>query len=292
MAEYPTSAQEGDAPNRVTVQRPSGKVTFLYGHHFGPENGSHIPTDTTAVCLETASDNWVRNPLRTLFVAKVFPQFAGVFPEIERRRLPVYLTDPAVRGAIPVGLAEASLVAAEAILGMRLAKKAYKTIKEKEGRVSRRDMLSMSTRTFGALWLMLPGFSSIARLASTATETAYNATAATLRFSHRLHPEQFLCTATIRNVVIAHKQEWLMEYLGGNPHLTTIIGAAHADIESCLASKPERRLAFLGRIMPLAGPLIIPETFYSLAMCYPDKNGGWKEGEKYEVPELKALIQS
>lgn len=284
--EEPSFERNGSA---TTIHKPHGAFTVFYGHHYSSYDQQKIPQTTTGICIETASSNWVRDPLHTLFMSKVFPQFSGAFEEAEERRIPIYLMDPAIHNALPVAVTEVSLLAAEAIFGMRMGKKALKALQKNGRNLSRRELLSIGARTIGSLWLLLPGLSGVGRLASTLSDTGHGPSAATLQFSNALHPEQLLCTTTLRNVVLAHKQEWLMKNLGGNPHLTTIIGTVHADIETCILSSPEKRLGFLNRVMPALKPFVIPETFFSIAQCVYEK-GRWKEGEIFEVRELKEYV--
>lgn len=272
----------------TTIHKPHGTFTVLYGHHYSSYD-QQIPKTTTGLCIETASSNWVRDPLHALFISKVFPQFSGAFEEAEKRSTPTYLMDPAIHNAIPVAVTEVSLLAAEAIFGMRMGKKALKALQKKGRNLSRRELLSIGARTIGSLWLLLPGLSGVGQLASTLSDTGHGPSATTLQFSHALHPEQLLCTTTLRNVVLAYKQEWLMKNLGGNPHLTTIIGAVHADIETCILSSPEKRLCFFDRVMPALKPFVIPETFFSITQCMYE-NGGWKARKNIEVPELKEYM--
>lgn len=296
MAVFDTQAMKDGADPLVersdsstTIHKPCGTFTLLYGHHYATPTNQHIPPDTTDICIETASTNWVKEPLHALFTSRVFPQFSEAFQRAEEKHIPTYIMDPAIHHAIPVGIAEASLLAAEAVLGMRIGKKVLKTLREKGRGLSRRELLGVSARMLGALWLLLPGVSGVGRLASTLSDAGHEPTATALRFSHAVHPEQFLCTATLRNVVLAHKQEWLMKHFGGYPHITTIVGSMHVDIETCILSSPEERLRFLDRVMPILKPMVIPDTFAAIARCQYE-GGGWKERGQWEVPELRKYL--
>jgi hypothetical protein len=120
------------------------------------------------------------------------------------------------------------------------------------------------------------------------SEALAEPTAKALKWSQRLHPELNVLVAKIRNKVIAHKEQYLMEKYGYS-HIGTIIGANHVQIEDDIQQSPEARLAYLRRYKPLIKNTVVPETFYSI-VTNTYNEGGWKS-KLDVVPELRALVE-
>jgi len=241
--------------------------------------------------LET-SENYLQDPLARLKThAGKNPtlttiQYERLFPILETKRLPVYFADVHLVEDKAADV-ENLLVAGEATLSAYLlAKTAQET---KHAPISRRDFLKLGGKAALATWLSIPFMSDLGISASLEMREGRSASAEFKKASHRLHPEARLLIDTVRNIVIAHKEQRLMEYMKSHPHLVTILGAAHVGIENDIQSSAEKRLAFLQTLKPILHKVYTPGTFYrAVRMDFDGKN--WQVGDTFEFPELKALI--
>lgn len=110
-----------------------------------------------------------------------------------------------------------------------------------------------------------------------------------LKCSHRFHPEQGMFLATLRNIVIAEKLEWLMRQSEQGRRLCTVMGALHADIErfvQCFTSA--ERLRRLSLYRPLLRG-VIPATFTDIVECRFDGKE-WQESVRGTVPTLHEFL--
>lgn len=267
----------------ATITKPTGTFTILYGNHFFPENPENLPHTATGIFLESAED-WSEAPLTDLYMGKIRHQSAAIFPHIEERRIPVYFSDPYFRGKVPLYIAEGGLLGIEAVVGTRLLRSARKQWQEQRENLSRRTFLTISAKTLAGVYGLLPATTAIARW----LPLGHAATAGAVKFSHAVHPEEFLFTTIFRNAVIAHKQEWLAKQRQ-QQHFVSLLGGMHVEIEDAIALPPERRLAFLRRVIPLIRPLLAPRTFSTMEEC--TYNGSyWRKGRTHVVPDLEDLL--
>lgn len=96
--------------------------------------------------------------------------------------------------------------------------------------------------------------------------------------------------ATLRNIVIAEKLEWLMRQSEQGRHLCTVMGALHADIErfvQCFTSA--ERLRRLSLLRPLVSG-VIPATFTDIVECRFDGKE-WRESARCTVPQLQEFLR-
>lgn len=101
------------------------------------------------------------------------------------------------------------------------------------------------------------------------------------------HPETWLFILALRNVVLAQKEQWMMENLGIKK-LGTTIGSAHTVLEDEINKTSEERMTLLEAFKPLLLTMFDKESIYRIAK-YGFNGKDWGLTDGYEVPELKAL---
>lgn len=235
---------------------------------------------------------WTENPLSCLYIEKTSgPQYSPLFPQLEKKRIPIIFADAALSDTIRDK--ERYLLLAETLFGTGLlVNRGIDLIKTKQlsQRLSRRDFLKAARDMALAFYLATPAYSSLGILASSEINKGHGPTAEFQKISQKLHPEVDLFVLTLRNAILAQKEQWLMEKMGERPHCASVLGMAHSGIEDQIRYSPERRLGFLRRLKPVL-PWVISskETFYQIALL--DFNGRfWQVREILEEPELKELI--
>lgn len=91
-----------------------------------------------------------------------------------------------------------------------------------------------------------------------------------------------------RNVVMAHKGEWLMKNVEGMRHLCMVLGADHNGIENQLRKTREDRIKSLQHLSILLKAISRRKTIPSISRY--DFNGiVWQLGEVFEVQDLKDI---
>lgn len=262
--------------NVVRIEKPEGFYTIIYGIHSRPTEPQQLPERFDGLFLETGRNNYLEASLNFLKAFKGDRQYQPVFQPLEEKRIPIYFADAFLDEKV---IALDSLVTGgEGGLAVIIASQI-----RKNGQISRRDFLRATAST----WLLTPFVSSMGGFFF--GDIGEEPIAELQKFSHRLHPEDKLLTLTVRNIIIAHKEQWLTERIGKGPHLATILGADHVGIEDWILNSPEERITFLYRSKPIWRPFVAPETVYQMVRF--DFDGyQWQVGEIFEVPELKELV--
>lgn len=203
---------------------------------------------------------------------------------------------------------------AEATVGSALFSRVVSQYR-KQRRYKRRDFLKMGAKIAAGLWLSMPLVEGIL-FAKTGSQ-GEAIPPEWRKLIEATHPETWFLILTVRNTILAHKEEWFMRRLGKRPHLVTTIGSAHAGIEDQIMRTPAERLNFLRAAMPIIKKVFEPESIYSIAkfeykwaeefagpekwVKQPDGSFGppiggilvgprWLPTNLYEVPDLKDLI--
>ena len=91
-----------------------------------------------------------------------------------------------------------------------------------------------------------------------------------------------------RNVVMAHKGEWLMRNVDGMGHLGMVVGNGHDGIEDQLKKSAEDRIKSLQRLSLVLKALSRSKTIPSISR-YDFSDSEWQLGEVFEVPDLKKI---
>lgn len=286
--------------NMANIVKPEGTYTILYSRHDRvQEIPAQFPSNLNGIFLEV-SGNYLIDPLFYMsFLANrlpedPFPQYEKVIKLAEEKMIPIYLADvntvsfPLLDKAVLVGTAASF---GETTIGLTMLAKLTQVEKKTTGekKINRRNFLKQTATTAAALWLTTPVISNIGRIVSAYGGVGEDITANFQKMSHKLHPEQGLVVLTIRNELLAHKEEWLANVLGNKPNLATIMGAAHTQIEDAIQSSPYDRLAFLRSVSPIIKTFFTSESLYKMVRL--DFNGKeWQVNNILIIPELKALF--
>lgn len=260
----------------VTITKPDGTFSIVYGLHTREQNASDIPAETSLLLLETGVHTWLDEPEQTIERLRTHVQYARLFEYAEKHHIPVAFVDLKYRYPdMLLLLADNAFSAGEWIAG-------YQLLQKKGNAKERRKNLVLGA------WLLLPFAANIARLTSAVTGIGLKQTAALKKLSHRLHPEAELLYLTFRNAVIAEKMEYLAK-LGYFKHQTVVLGAAHVGVEDMLEKSSQQRIAQLKQFQSLLHKLVRPEYLSSI-MILTHENHTWKVDRTLIVPELSNLL--
>lgn len=281
--------------NIAHIQKPGKTYTVLYGFHIVSQNPKEIPENTQAIFLETGMFRWAADPVKSLYDLREHVQYKRLFERIEKERIPVIFGDPKYKQSDALLLlADNAFTAMGWMAGVKLLQSARRTLRGEEGdEGNKRNGVGKATLlTLAGAWMLLPFASSTVQLFSSITGVGLEQSAELKKLSHKLHPEAELLYLTLRNTVIAEKEDFLANVLDGrNTHMTTVLGAGHVGIEDSLQKSSEERIQYLRHLQPLLKKIAIPEYFYQIAkMEFTGKE--WKVGEILEVPALKQLVTS
>lgn len=294
MAESLESTQEVSL-TRIKVERrgklatilgkPEGVYTLIYGEHSSPAEASLLPADTRGLLIETGMWDYVKQPLKTVDAYrrpadKHDIQFAPLINWAEEKKIPLYLCDwYAGEGWLPMG--EMTALMGQTAIGLDILRRfAF----SKESKVSRRNLLKAGISS----WLLSPAIAGVLRGLSLKLHKLEGLSAELPKGAAKVSPQTLFFTITVRNMVIAHKAEWIMRHRGDKPHLVTAIGGYHTGLEDALLYSAEDRINFLQALSP-ALKRIPSETFYkSVELAFNGYN--WEVKNVFEIPELKAIM--
>lgn len=273
----------------ATIRKPEGTYSFLYGIHVLSDDPEYLPFDTDGLVLETGETRWEKKPLREIAYFKGTPinrQLRHIIPEVERRCIPLYFLDPTWTQSRRRLLGDLGILGVEAWAGMKIFEGNDRPKNQKDDV----ENIRYTVREVLGAWCITPFTSSVGRLISTLTGMGHHITAETLKCSHRVHPEQGMFLATLRNLVIAEKLEWLMRQSESRRHLCTVMGALHTDIERFVQNfTSAERLRRLLLYRPLLRG-VIPATFTDIVECrYNGKE--WQESARFTVPTLQEFLR-
>lgn len=283
----PTETRLEREGNVTHIYEPEGTWTIIYGPHtFFSYDPKQLPKGTDGLFLEHQS-NYLKNPLGFLSADKESKDYQPLIEFAETNRVPVYFADLDIRNEMLVIPAEVLVELTETVVGAAILKKIPQVMRN--NRMSRRQFLKIGARALSGAWLMTPMASMVGTTASGLTGAEEERTAEFIKLSDRMHPEDILISKTLRNVVLAHKEEWLMNKMGNKPHFSTIFGPLHAGLEDQIQHSPESRIEFVRALRPVLKTVVTPETLYKMIRFdFDGKN--WRIGEIFEVPELKELV--
>lgn len=272
----------------ATIRKAEGMYSFLYGVHVLTENPRHLPSDVDGLALETGETRWDRKPLQEITYFKNSPinrQLRKIIPETEQRGISLYFLDPVWTQTRRRLLADCAILGGEALAGMKI----FQGNERPHGTRDDVEEIRYTTREILGAWCITPYVSSIGRLVAALTGLGHHFTAEMLKYSHRLHPEQGMFLATLRNIIIAEKLEWLMRQSPVPRHIVTVMGAAHADIEHFVQHfTSQERMHRLSLLRPLIRG-VIPATFTDIVECQFDEKE-WQESARSTVPALQEFL--
>lgn len=267
--------------NIVRLYKDGNVYTIIYTYHLKQESPEMIPKETTALFLEGYS---MKPPEEGVFSSAF--SYQKLQPSLEKKQIPIYLPDLGFSGlGLSASFGSAMLLlVTEAFIGFEMGRR---ILWEKP--ISRRDFFKIGAGGLAALWLLAPLPIGVGTTIPLVLNKGVGRALELDKLSHQMHPELDFLGLALRNVVIAHKEEWVAGNLAKeNQNLVTIIGAGHVGIEDAFLCSPEKRLQFLRRLRPLLKAAVIPETLYTMPKFTYEGNH-WQK-EIFEIPELKELI--
>lgn len=256
-------------------------------------NPEILPSNLNALFLESFTDasiynaSWIYSPENVVGMLRNVIQTAPLFPVLEERRTKVVLGDLSINLVLPGQILIDGLpVVAEAGLGVGLV---YSTIDNLlQTKMTRREFIKGALKMAAATWLAIPVESLFTAGASYYLgETGLSVD--TMELSRITHPEAIFLI-NLRNLVIAHKMDWLLKevYRGGNIGL--VIGGVHTGVENWLIKSPEERINYLRRTRPFWKWLVEPTTFFSTAEVSFD-GSYWKTSNGFQIPDLVEVVR-
>ncbi len=273
----------------VHIVKPEGEYSVLYSEHLiRAESEDRLPKNINGFFPEWIGD-YVEDLDGNISAIRGKKQYEQLFRELERRKVPLYFADlnfPLM--TLPVVAESAILIFTETTIGLKILSRVMKKLDGLK-RYSRRDVLSRGSKAAFAAWLLTPAISGFSSIGSILTKKGEANILKLARLSNKIHPE-YLLSLTLRNVIIAHKEAWLMGQVGLRSHFLTVVGAGHTGIEDEILSTTEERMEFLNKAnLVLNSPLIRQKYVYTAVRLDYD-GASWRATNKYEIPDLKKLV--
>lgn len=287
--------------NVTHIYKPEATYTIIYQRHTRSVNPDQLPEDLDGLFLETDITTHPLYYLNNKNIDKT--NYGRLSITASNREIPIYLADIVLRPNVDLDdlLSQEELITyGEALLGGGVLGETYRRLVivpyMKYSKVSRADFIKGAFAVLVGGWFFTPGISESGRVFAGEDN---GISADFQRLSHKLHPEQLLVIGTLRNIVMAHKQEWLARQMGNNPHFVTVIGGKHVGLETELLNSGETRLDFLKKSQFRWGSLIDESTFHAIhRFDYTDKPerrlplGKWKLSNTFYVPDLGELVNA
>lgn len=274
--------------NVAHVYKPEGLYSIVYNVHglrLGVES-ARAPDDSDIVFFENVVD-WSERPLDYLRGVRSNRFYVDAITALEERGGKAGFNDCAfvLEPEVLVAAETALATFIEGFAGMGLALEAFKIP------LSRRTFLKIGTLGLAG-WFLMPISTVLAGEYSRISESGEEAAARYHKLTEDLHPEFFFFAGQLRNAVIAHKLQWLMESDSKRyRHISQIIGSLHIGIETKLLDGPGRRLSFLTETQRIWQPIVKPETFYKTAL-FAFEGQQWEVEDIVEHSDLKSLVSS
>ncbi len=287
---YIIEKKETDKENEIEeIIKPEGIYSILYGVHILPTDPNLLPQNVSAVFLETGMIKWEDYSMDSLNYLRNHRQYKEIFEQMEKKKITLLLGDVNYRFSWLIPFLDIAVLQAEASMGMKLLKNSLATFNKNE-KLSKKDIAKIMGGSAAGLWLLLPMLPDLVRAVSVLTNAGLKKSATLQKAVYKLHPELFLLLKTIREAVIAEKEQKLMEHIGNRPHFATIMGGAHTGLEDQILATREERLKTLQRLKPVIKLLVVPESFYQLAQW--NFNGNeWELTRIYNLPELREVVE-
>lgn len=297
-SELPSKLQITERPQEVTINRhngvvdiimPEGIYSIIYGEHYTPQNPNMLPPHMDGISLEGVLI--LDNDSLDSIMSQNFPyslendlQYKNLMPVLEKRRTPIYALDVAVQSNTTSGVLQGFdglPEISEFIIGGALA------VKLLSRRMKRRTFLRAAGAA-AATYLTLPVVSDIGMVLSNKLGVGDEISANVAKTTSRLHPEYHLLVAKIRNTLFALKERVIMNELGSNSQIATVLGAAHVGIEDQIAKTFEENLDDLHNLRPVLG-IYNHESLYR-GYKYEFDGMNWKMTKRYEFPQILQAI--
>ncbi len=274
----------------VHISKPGGEFTVVYENHAVEPYTNLIPSGIKAFFPETAEADYIGEP-PLLHLNRLAQRRPRTLRVLKDRRVPVFFADLAFTPPNDVRTLNYDLasIALEATAGaVTIYKTAQKLRVEGSNLISRRRLLGLGG-IVASSYLLSPAAALLGRASANITGIGEGATAEFQKLSDIVHPEAFFFHGHLREAALAFKEEWLMQNLFDGGHALTLIGAAHAGIETQFEYDLDQKLAYLERVKSIIKKTVPSEIFYKIVRF--DFNGkSWDWTDTIEVPELKALV--
>ena len=280
--------------NVAQVIRPEGTYSIIYGMHVLPMDPEVIPSGLDYLVFETATTlpghmfTWVESPATALYGLRGDKQTSPLFGRLAKDKTPIVFADVVLDiTRLDLGARDFRPFVLEGMAGVALTKSFIDSTEDVFSRpISRRSLLKFGGLALAAHFLS-PAITTVTPLITSSTGIGNEPLSEFEKAVYRIHPETLFLSVKLRNIVLAHKQNWLMKKLGV-AHAGTVIGAAHKGLEVELQASEEERLGFLKKTERFWYQLIFPESFYKIVVMKFDGKD-WVFSDTYEVPELKDL---
>lgn len=242
--------------NIVEITKPEGNYRIVYKTHYITHGVNLVPVKADGFFLETGTpEDYVSHPLRTLNEFLQWKPHRPMFDALAKRHIPIYMADVSfknTRRTLAVMGAEFIIEGAEVFGAFHFIEQA----------IAEQNMLKLAALAPVLVWAWSTVALRGAAFTTSISEGWHNVVAQMWKLNFRIHPEIAPLTLNTRNLIIAHKEQWLADYLGSHPHFTTLLGPDHIRIEDALAELPEKRLEKIKRLRPLWERITTPETIY------------------------------
>ncbi|MBP9686288.1 MAG: hypothetical protein KBD66_00630 [Candidatus Doudnabacteria bacterium] len=270
----------------TTIETPAALYVVVYAQHTTPDKPESIPDNADGVFLEYPR-NWtaITDGYAHFQNDK---QYGGLLKSLKQRGVPIYFADADVNVSIVLPV-EFGAIVGETVLGLKLFKELSKGKEEVDktnlDKIGRRAFLKKTGLAAMGAYLTVPAASLVTRIISHETKLGHGVSSEMVKKTHQVHPESLAILTSLRNAVIAFKEQVVAEAVGNRPTLGTVIGSLHVGIEDSFQSSQNEKLDYIRKFKPFLHKLIVtPETFFTIRANYP--NG---EVKNLVVQELKDL---
>lgn len=276
--------------NRTDIETRQAVYSVVYGLHTSPLNPQLLVPKPDIVLLESGNANWSADPAHYVTHLKnSFPPYSQLISTCEERAIQVAFGDFGLTSKA-LGADFVFFGASKALTANTLAVDLVSKALQRE-RICRRELVG---KTLAAAFLGMPLVTSCLNTAAVFTDTGQNITAEIKQLADTLNPEDHFIINTLRNKVIAYKEQQmardLWDIYGRKPHIATVIGAQHLGLERELTISPQRQAAFLKRWKTLVSNVPNnPKTFTS-GVILSFSGNQWIIKKNFEFPVLKTLI--
>lgn len=279
----------------------NAKYSFVNDVHNIVQSPENLPANGDAFFVETGTGWWTKDPIGHLKAMEAVPSLSmnKMLKQINSDGTPVVFWD--LEGEFLTSMPDVGVFAAEAGTGIYLLSKAFKKEKAEVNdnslsRITRRRLGKIGMGVLGS-WFAVPSTSMVLTLMKKLTGLDSQVINSFDRAQAAIHPEESLYLLTIRNSILAEKEEWLQKKWGGGKHFVTIAGSFHFEkgvhtVEDELKRSSEERIDFLGNplVKPILTTLADPESIYTIVVIRQDETNGTRREERYIVPELYKLV--
>lgn len=242
----------------ITIATPGAIHFIYYGSHITTVKPKSLPESVTGYALETGSmANYIRETPGVLNSYRECRQYRDVFTWLEKKKVPVYFCDTEF-GVMNTGIVTL-IEACETMLH-----------------------LGSVTSTLSA---------TVAETLNLFTHHGRDFALKMRKIPNLFKDERAFWTLKLRNILWAHKLQWLAGQSKGPHFFGSILGPHHTGVEQELIKSPEQRLDYLLSTRFAWRRFIAPEVFPCIQQYkYNLRSQKWEPSKRFTVPELEELI--